>query len=119
MLWRRPLAGQLVQKSFAVAFPVSRRSLAAMASAASEGGRGSIAVVGGGVSGLYCASMLAKQGHDVTVFDLGKHCPGAAPRWQRQQRGGRQARVAAVAGPRPPHGSATASLAELLHRPQH
>lgn len=35
-----------------------------------------VAVVGGGVSGLYCASVLSKHGHKVTVFDLGKYAPG-------------------------------------------
>lgn len=35
-----------------------------------------VAVVGGGISGLYCASVLSKHGHKVTVFDLGKHAPG-------------------------------------------
>lgn len=34
-------------------------------------------MVGGGISGLYCASVLSKHGHKVTVFDLGKHAPGA------------------------------------------
>lgn len=33
-------------------------------------------MVGGGISGLYCASVLSKHGHKVTVFDLGKHAPG-------------------------------------------
>lgn len=35
-----------------------------------------IAVVGGGVSGLYCATELSNHGYKVTVFDLGKHAPG-------------------------------------------
>jgi glycine/D-amino acid oxidase-like deaminating enzyme len=36
-------------------------------------------VVGGGISGLYCASVLSKHGHKVTVFDMGKHAPGLCP----------------------------------------
>lgn len=39
-----------------------------------------VAVVGGGVSGLFCASVLSKHGHKVTVFDLGKHAPGECGR---------------------------------------
>lgn len=47
---------------------------ASMSSAAAA--RREVAVVGGGVSGLYCAHFLTQQGYAVTVFDLGKHCPG-------------------------------------------
>lgn len=64
----RPIA-QSVNTAAAAA-----RSIAAMA------GR-EVAVVGGGVSGLYCASVLSKHGHKVTVFDLGKHAPGKY-QWQ-------------------------------------
>jgi hypothetical protein len=55
--------------SVAAVAAISRASIASMA------GR-EVAVVGGGISGLYCASLLSKQGHRVTVFDLGKHAPG-------------------------------------------
>lgn len=37
-----------------------------------------VAVVGGGISGMTCATRLAKQGYNVTVFDMGKGSPGAA-----------------------------------------
>lgn len=42
-------------------------------------------MVGGGISGLYCASVLSRQGHKVTVFDLGKHAPGAYVWYLRRQ----------------------------------
>jgi NADPH-dependent 2,4-dienoyl-CoA reductase/sulfur reductase-like enzyme len=35
-----------------------------------------VAVVGGGISGLYCATVLSRHGHKVTVFDQGKHAAG-------------------------------------------
>jgi NADPH-dependent glutamate synthase beta subunit-like oxidoreductase len=44
--------------------------------AMSAGGTRRVAVVGGGVSGLHCAYVLSKQGHAVTVFDMGKFAPG-------------------------------------------
>eukprot|EP00877_Chromochloris_zofingiensis_P000364 jgi/Chrzof1/10328/Cz04g38020.t1 len=35
-----------------------------------------IAIVGGGITGLTCANLLAKYGYTVTVFDQGKSNPG-------------------------------------------
>lgn len=35
----------------------------------SNHGRLSVAIVGGGIAGLYCASKLAKRGHSITVFE--------------------------------------------------
>lgn len=35
-----------------------------------------VAVVGGGIAGLTCAHFLAKQGLEVTLFDMGRSHPG-------------------------------------------
>jgi ribulose 1,5-bisphosphate synthetase/thiazole synthase len=42
----------------------------------STSGAPSVAVVGGGISGLVCATDLAAHGFKVSVFDMGKVNPG-------------------------------------------
>jgi predicted flavoprotein YhiN len=41
-----------------------------------HGGERRVAVVGGGVSGLFCASTLSAYGYNVSLFDMGKTTPG-------------------------------------------
>eukprot|EP00878_Enallax_costatus_P020481 GHUV01021655.1.p1 GENE.GHUV01021655.1~~GHUV01021655.1.p1 ORF type:complete len:467 (+),score=105.63 GHUV01021655.1:386-1786(+) len=75
MLHRKRIIDKVLRRTRIVAEafrPIVCR--APMSSAA--GASGQVAVVGGGVSGLYCAQYLVQQGYTVTVFDLGKHCPG-------------------------------------------
>ncbi len=49
------------------------------ASAATQGGTPQeVAVVGGGIAGLVCATALARNGCAVSLFDMGKHKPGEA-----------------------------------------
>jgi NADPH-dependent 2,4-dienoyl-CoA reductase/sulfur reductase-like enzyme len=62
-----PASGAACATATATAHQYSTASMAAR----------EVAVVGGGISGLYCASVLSRQGHKVTVFDMGKHAPGA------------------------------------------
>lgn len=73
----RIIASQLLPANSTSSSPASATGIAAAAqlSTASMAAR-EVAVVGGGISGLYCASVLSKHGHKVTVFDLGKHAPG-------------------------------------------
>jgi choline dehydrogenase-like flavoprotein len=42
-----------------------------------------VAVVGGGIAGLVCATELAKQGCRVQVFDMGRHNPGGHRAFRR------------------------------------
>jgi heterodisulfide reductase subunit A-like polyferredoxin len=70
---------------------VALRRLMSTAAAAGAGGSAppastapagpTVAIVGGGIAGLTCASALAEQGYRVTVFDMGRTHPGA--RWCR------------------------------------
>ncbi len=52
------------------------RSVATAPAAATAESTSEVAVVGGGIAGLACASVLTKHGHKVTVFDMGKSNPG-------------------------------------------
>lgn len=58
--------------------PVTQRAMAALAGQGGDGER-RVAVVGGGIAGLFCASTLARFGYSVTVFDMGKSAPGERP----------------------------------------
>ena len=39
-----------------------------------------VAVVGGGIAGLECASALAQHGYQVSLFDMGKSATGGLER---------------------------------------
>ena len=61
-------------------------SAAAASMSTSTSGAPSVAVVGGGISGLVCATDLAAHGFQVSVFDMGKINPGGRlgrPGWRR------------------------------------
>jgi predicted NAD/FAD-dependent oxidoreductase len=46
----------------------------------------SVAVVGGGISGLFCASTLSQFGYNVSLFDMGKSAAGEMRRCGRPER---------------------------------
>lgn len=58
--------------------PSHQRAMAALAADGGDahGGERRVAVVGGGVSGLFCASTLSAYGYNVSLFDMGKTTPG-------------------------------------------
>jgi NADPH-dependent 2,4-dienoyl-CoA reductase/sulfur reductase-like enzyme len=60
----------------------SHRAMAAAGPAQDldEGATKRVAVVGGGVAGLFCASTLSQYGYAVSLFDMGKAAPGEAAR---------------------------------------
>jgi len=58
-----------------------------------------VAVVGGGISGLFCASTLAQFGYNVSLFDMGKSAPGESSwlwLWLANPKSGSYARFAAL-----------------------
>ena len=56
---------------------VQQRAMAVVAGSHEEPTR-RVAVVGGGISGLFCATTLSQYGYSVTLFDMGKSAPGRA-----------------------------------------
>lgn len=68
-----PLLGSLVR------LPQRAIRHHARAMATLAGGPGAsprVAVVGGGLSGLFCATTLSQFGYQVSLFDMGKAAPG-------------------------------------------
>lgn len=55
---------------------VTRAQRTLVMAAAGRQGTPEIAVVGGGIAGTTCASLLARNGYNVTLFDMGKNHPG-------------------------------------------
>jgi hypothetical protein len=97
-----PVGPMLIRKALILHSRINRahpRAMAALAGRGAEARR--VAVVGGGVSGLFCASTLSQYGYHVSLFDMGKAAPGTGPTrgaasaaWPPAQRAARNPAVA-------------------------
>lgn len=75
MLHNRYIVSKVLRRLTVVSAGIEAAACRASMSSAPSPKR-QVAVVGGGVSGLYCAHQLTQHGYAVTVYDLGKNCPG-------------------------------------------
>lgn len=70
------LPSSAISSSGAASATAATASARGFSTTASMAAAREVAVVGGGISGLYCATVLSRHGHKVTVFDQGKHAAG-------------------------------------------